>query len=103
MDLDTHGHRFVYTIFAAVAGAVTALSMLEWKRMTWQEITLTVFVGATFSLFAVPWLAADVAGVKIDNLRVICGVTYMGATGANILIPVAIRRLRGLLGLEEAK
>lgn len=103
MDLETHGPRAIYTAASAVAGAITALYMLEWKHMTWAEILLTIFVGATFSVFAVPWLAADVAGIKIDNLRVICGITYMGATGANILIPFAIRRLRGVLGLEEAK
>ncbi len=99
---DTDHARYFYVGMASVAGAITALSMLPWKRMSWSEILLTIFVGTTFSVFAVPWMAADLAGMNIDNLRVICGITYMGATGANILIPVAIRRLRGLLGLEDA-
>lgn len=103
MDLDTHSTHVIYRGLAAVAGAVTALSMLEWKRMTWPEILLTIFVGTTFSVFAVPWLAADLVGADIDSLRVACGITYMGATGANILIPVAIKRFRAFLGLEEAK
>lgn len=94
--------RLVYTGMAAVAGAITALSFMKWREMSWPEVTMTVFVGAAFSLFAVPWLAADVAGMDIENLRAICGITYLGATGSNILIPIAIRRLRGLVGGEDA-
>lgn len=95
--------RLAYTAMAAMAGAITALSFMRWREMSWPEILMTVFVGSAFSIFAVPWLAADVGGMDIENLRVICGITYLGATGANIFIPIAIRRLRGLFGLEEAQ
>jgi hypothetical protein len=94
--------RLVYTGMAAVAGAITALSFMKWREMSWPEVMLTIFVGAAFALFAVPWIAADWAGMDLENLRAICGVTYLGATGSNILIPVAIRRFRAAVGGEDA-
>jgi hypothetical protein len=39
--------------------------------------------------------------MNIENLRVICGVTYFGATGANIFIPLSIRKMKKVLGVEE--
>lgn len=93
--------RLAYVMMAAMAGSVTALSFLPWKTMSWAEIALTIFVGFAFAVFGVPWVAADVARMNIDNLRVICGITYFGATGANVFIPLIIRKLKKMLGLME--
>lgn len=92
--------RLAYVAMAALAGSITALSFLPWKTMTWVEILLTLFVGFAFAIFGMPWLAADWARIDIDNLRVICGITYFGATGANIFIPLVIRKLKRQLNLE---
>jgi hypothetical protein len=86
--------RMVYIAAAAMAGAVTALSMLKWKSMSWAEIAMTLFVGTTFSIFVVPWIGADWAGIDITNLRAICGITYVGAMGSNVFIPMLIRRFK---------
>lgn len=86
--------RMAYIAAAAIAGAVTALSMMRWKSMAWSEIAMTLFVGTTFSIFVVPWIAADWAGIDISNLRVICGATYIGAMGSNVFIPMLIRRFK---------
>lgn len=98
-----HGDHanLAYTGMAAIAGAITALSFMKWREMSWPEVGMTIFVGAAFALFAVPFIAADWLGMDINNLRAICGVTYLGATGSNILIPIAIRRLRGAIGGED--
>lgn len=93
--------RLAYVAMAALAGSVTALSFLPWKQMSWTEIALTLFVGFGFAVFGVPYLAADLAKINIENLRVICGVTYFGATGANIFIPLSIRKMKKVLGVEE--
>ena len=96
---DQHDHaRLAYIAMAALAGSITALSMQNWKSMPWSEVVLTVFVGMSFAIFAVPWLAHDWANIDIDNLRAICGVTYLGATGANVLLPLAIRKARTWFG-----
>lgn len=84
----------LYIFLAGVAGAVTSLSMMQWRSMTWSERLMTIFVGTAFSMFAMPWIAADWARIDITNLRAICALTYLGGTGANILIPVIIRRFK---------
>lgn len=100
--IDQQDHASIaYQGLAAVAGSITALSMLKWREMSWPEVFMTMFVGTSFSIFAVPWLAADLAGIDMGSLRVVCGITYIGATGANILIPMAIRRARAVIGLED--
>ena len=90
----------LYIAAAALAGSITSLSFMRYKTMSWGEIGLTVFVGFSFAVFAVPWMAADMLGADVDSTRTICGFTYLGATGANTLIPLAIRRLKKLTGLE---
>lgn len=90
----------VYIALAAVAGSITALSLLSWKTMSWGEIFMTLFVGTSFAVFGIPWLVVDLAGIEMDNLRVICGITYFGATAANVLVPLVIRKLKTMLGLE---
>jgi len=93
--------RLAYIAMAALAGAITALSFLPWKTMSWAEIAMTLFVGSAFAIFGVPWIAADWAHMDIENLRAICAVTYFGATGANVFIPLVIRKLKKSFGMED--
>lgn len=90
----------LYVFAAALAGSITSLSFMRWEKMTWGEIALTIFVGFSFAVFAVPWLAADIIGADVGDTRAICGITYIGATGANALIPLAIKRMKKITGLE---
>lgn len=91
----------VYIALAAMAGAVTSLSFMPWKRMSWPEIALTLFAGSTFSVFLVPWLAADWAHMDITNLRAICGVVYAGGLSSHAIMPLVIRKAKSLFGAEE--
>lgn len=93
--------RIAYIAMAALAGAITALSFMPWKTMRWSEIAMTLFVGSAFAVFGVPWIAGDWAHMDLTNLRAVCAVTYFGATGANVFIPLIIRKLRKSFGLEE--
>jgi len=103
MNHDEHG-RYVAIGMAAIAGSITALALMDWKHMGWQERLLTLFVGAAFAVFAVPPLAAY-AGLNVKDLGVICGVTYFGASGWNMFMPVVLqsgaRKLREWLGVKE--
>lgn len=101
MDADNPLMRHVYILMAAIAGAITALSMLRWKEMSWSEIMLTVFVGTTFAIFLVPWAASSILKVSYDGLQTICGLTYLGGTCANALLPRVIRKVSKVAGLEE--
>jgi len=89
--------RILYIAMAAVAGSVTALSLLPWKTMSWGEVALTLFVGSSFAAFAVPYLVGEIAGVDLTNLRAACFFTYLGATGANAFLPILIRRAKSAL------
>lgn len=104
-DQESH-FRILYIVMAAVAGSVTALSLLPWKSMSWGEVLLTLFVGSSFAAFAVPYLVGEIAGVDLNNLRAACFFTYLGATGANAFLPVLIRRSKSVLerifGKEDA-
>jgi len=101
MDADNPVMRQIYILMAAVAGAITALSMLRWKEMSWGEIWLTVFVGTSFAVFLVPWAASSVLKVSFDGLQTICGLTYLGGTCANALLPRVIRKVAKTAGLDE--
>lgn len=93
---------WVYMAMAAVAGAITSLSGLAWRTMTWGEIFLTLFAGASFAIYVTPWLAHIALGANSDQ-KTIAGLTYVAASGSNFLLPVMIRYLKRLLGQEEAK
>lgn len=82
----------LYVLAAALAGAITSLAFMQWKQMAWSEIAFTVFVGFAFAVFFVPWIAADIAGLDIERTRVLCGAVYAGGTGANMLIPLLLKR-----------
>lgn len=88
---DSHLIKF-YVVAAALAGSITSLAFMQWKQMSWGEILFTVFVGFGFAIFFVPWIAADIAGLDIERVRVLCGAVYAGGTGANMLIPLLLKR-----------
>lgn len=66
--------------------------MPKWRAMAREEIALTVFVGTTFSLFVVPFIASAWMGIEEGNLRGIVACCYIGAAGAYTFIPGLIRR-----------
>ena len=90
--------RHIYLLMAAVAGAVTALSFRQWKSMTGTEIGLTLFVGASFAIFVAPLLAEWMA---IGSPRGVAALTYISASGSNVLIPVAIKWLKRVFGPDK--
>ena len=86
--------RNVWIFLAALAGGVTALAFMPHARMSRTDIALTVFVGTTFSLFVVPWLANKAFGVGVDDIRGIVACCYIGAAGAYTFIPAIVRKVR---------
>jgi len=100
----------LYVAMAALAGSITALSLMAWRTMTWREIIMTIVVGCSFAFFVVPYAVETWIGVDISKMRAICFFTYLGATGANAFVPIIIRRstkginklLDRLFGPEEA-
>ena len=101
MDADNPIMRQVYIAIAAIAGAITALSFMNWRQMTWPEVWITLFVGASFAVFAVPWIAGDILKINDSTLRAACGLTYLGGTCANALIPPLVRKVKRMLALHE--
>jgi len=94
--MDEHERRFVMIIMAAIGGSVVSLWSLDWKRMSWKEIVMTVSVGIAFSIFGVPWIAADWFHVDIMPLRVACGMTFFGAAFGIVLIPILKSRAEAI-------
>jgi Mg/Co/Ni transporter MgtE len=92
--------KAVYYGMAAVAGAVTALSFMRWREMTWPEVCLTLFVGFSFAIFVTPWIAFTVLGLD-PTVQITAGLTYLSASGSNSLLPLLIRRIRRMIGEEE--
>lgn len=90
--------RHGYLLMAAIAGSVTALSFKQWKSMSYGEIWLTLFVGASFAIFVAPLLAEWLA---IGSPRGVAALTYISASGSNVLIPVAIKWLKRVFGPDK--
>lgn len=86
--------RNAWIFLAALAGGVTALAFMPWREMKPSEIALTVFVGTTFSLFVVPWLAHRMLGIGVDDTRGIVACCYIGAAGAYSFIPAIVKKVR---------
>lgn len=86
--------RNLWIFLAALAGGVTALAFLNHREMSRNEVGLTVFVGTTFSLFVVPWLAHRMLGISIDDTRGIVACCYIGAAGAYTFIPAIVKKFR---------
>jgi hypothetical membrane protein len=86
--------RSAWIFLAALAGGVTALAFMNHRTMTRNEIALTVFVGTTFSLFVVPWLAHRMLGIAEGDTRGIVACCYIGAAGAYTFIPAIVKKAR---------
>lgn len=92
---------WVYAVLASFAGALTALSFRPFKRMSGGEITLALFVGASFALFVGPLAAQWIFGKGPVDIRLFGAVLYVMASGSNILIPWVIKRIQVMLGYKE--
>lgn len=87
----------LYILGAAIAGAVTALAFMPWQKMSWQEITLTLFVGSSFAIFVTPWIANLLPWLRGVRSVDMAGLTYVSASGSNTLLPMLIRKLGGTI------
>ncbi len=90
----------VYLLMAAVAGSVSSLSMRKYREMTAIEIAISLFVGATFAIFVTPLILGPTVGVNVETQK-IAGITYVMATGWNILMPFAIAKVKSMFGGDE--
>lgn len=92
---------WAWAILASFAGALTALSVRPFKNMTPGEITLALSVGASFAIFVGPWAAKLLFGDGPTDVRVLGGLFYLMASGSNILIPLAIKKLASFFGTSS--
>lgn len=95
--------RWLWPLLASLAGAVTALSFRPFKRMAPTDIFMALFVGTTFAWFVAPWVAHAAFGFTPPSIRVVGAVYYLMASGSNILIPFAIRRLKTVFGAQPSE
>jgi len=93
--------RYVWPALASIAGAITALSFRPFQNMTKLEVSLALFVGASFALFVGPWAAWVVFGDGPADIRILGGMFYLMASGSNILIPLAVKKLSSFFGVQE--
>lgn len=93
--------QIVWTLLASFAGALTALSFRPFRDMTKGEIMLALTVGASFAIFVGPLAAKWMFGDGPVDIRVLGGVFYLMASGSNILIPIAVKKLGGFLGVKQ--
>jgi len=99
-DVDNHLTRWLWPLLASLAGAITALSFRPYRKMSRGDIAMAVFVGTSFSVFVAPWVGEMVFGQENPDYRILGALYYIMATGSNVLIPVMIRKLRAIMGLE---
>lgn len=95
--------RWLWPLLASLAGAVTALSFRPFKQMSVTDIAMALFVGSTFAWFVSPWVNHMIFGKGPTDIRILGGVFYLMASGSNILIPFAVRRIKKVLGTEIAE
>lgn len=82
-----------WIVMSAMAGTITALAQSHYKEMTWKEIALALFSGFGFAVFFMPAVAIRM-GVTPDDIRSTNAIVYLGGTGWNIFIPLAISWVR---------
>jgi len=95
--------RHGYIALAAIAGAITALGSAHWREMKPAEIMLMLITGFSFAIFVTPWVAHSIFGIDEGNTRAIAGLTYLFGSGWNLLLPVAIRKIKRMLGDGDAQ
>lgn len=91
--------RWAYAVCASLAGAVTALSFRPLRTLTRAEITMAVFVGATFAIFVGPFVVRSLLGATADP-KLEAGIYYLMASGSNALIPLAVKKLGQLFNVK---
>lgn len=89
-----------YIATAAAAGSLVALYSMEWKKMSWPDIFFTLASGFFVAVFAVPYVAEHWLSLDMSVPKNACGVTFIGGTFWNALMPLALRKLRSFLGDE---
>lgn len=98
MDSQTPGVRFIWALLASLAGAITALSFRPFQSLSRGEVTIALVVGMSFAMFVGPWATVMMFGKGPVDIRILGGVFYLMASGSNILIPLAVKKLSELLG-----
>ena len=97
----TWWYRLAWPLLASLAGAITALSFRPYKNMTWTEITMSLVVGTSFATFVGPLAATWIYGTGPVDIRMLGATFYLMASGSNVLIPLAIRKLTKAAGLSD--
>lgn len=100
-DLEYPWLRMAYIVMAAIAGAVTALSFTKWRARGVVENLMTLFVGASFAIFATPWIAHTLFRASAADASTIAFLSYLSASGSNTLLPVLIRWMARIMGQEK--
>ena len=95
--------RLLWPLLASLAGAITALSFRPYRNMKVIEITMSLIVGTSFATFVGPLAAVWIFGNGPVDIRMLGATFYLMASGSNVLIPLAIRKLSSFLGTEAAK
>lgn len=93
MHDDTFYSRWLWPLLASAAGAITALSFRPWRDMTFPQICMALFVGASFAFFVSPVILNVIFGKGPVDARQLGAVYYVMATGSNALIPAAVKWL----------
>lgn len=86
-------NRLIWSLISSVSGAVTSLSFQSWRNMTRGEVSMSLFVAASFAFFVGPLVLNN-----IKDARMAGGVIYLMATGSNVLIPWAVKQVGKLFG-----
>ena len=103
MNGDAAWYRLLWPLLASLAGAITALSFRPYKSMAWHEITLSLIVGTSFATFVGPLAASWIFGNGPVDIRMLGATFYLMASGSNVLVPLAVRKLSSFFGTEDSK
>ena len=95
--------RIFWPVLASLAGAITALSFRPFKQMSRIEIVLALIVGTSFATFVGPLAAAWMFGEQPADIRLLGGMFYLMASGSNILIPLAVKKVGSFFGIEKGE
>lgn len=104
MRVNDHGNdlaRWMWSLLASIAGAITALSFRPFQKLSKIEITMALFVGASFAMFVAPWVIQIIFGKDPIDVRVMGAIFYLMASGSNILIPFLIKKIGVNLGYRD--
>lgn len=96
--MNEEAHRIAWSLLSSIAGAITSLSFQSWQSMTRGQVTMSLFVAASFAFFVGP-LVLD----NIKDVRMAGGLIYLMATGSNILIPFAVKQVSKIFGNGAAE